>query len=298
MIGLSVKHKRLRAVVTRVAGARTTLNPGSSEQRRREHIQAALKEMQRRHANRRKFDLGRALAQAGLNVSRKRFMATSVASGFLLALACLLISPIAAALAAIVGGLGLPRLFLMIMTQRRLNRFTQRFAEALDIIIRGVRSGLPLGESLNIIGREMPDPMGLEFRMVTEGIRLGLTMDEALERLTDRVPTAEARFFGIVIGIQQQTGGNLAETLVKLSEVLRARKRMRDKIQAMSSEAKASALIIGSLPVAVTVVLALIAPEYITLLFTNPTGHFILFLAMCAMATGTFVMRQMINFEI
>ena len=134
--------------------------------------------------------------------------------------------------------------------------------------------------------------------MVTEGIRLGMTMEESLQRMSLRVPTSEVRFFGIVIGIQQQTGGNLAETLQKLSDVLRSRKRMKDKIQAMSSEAKASASIIGSLPIMVGGLLAVVAPDYIGLLFTTSTGNWILAGGVTVMGMGVLVMKGMINFEL
>ena len=133
---------------------------------------------------------------------------------------------------------------------------------------------------------------------MVEGQRLGLTFDEVLQKATERVPTAELRFFAIVLAIQQTTGGNLAETLSKLSEVIRGRKRLRDKIQAMSSEAKSSAGIIGSLPIIVGAILTLVAPEYVGILFTTESGHKILFVGACIMGTGIFVMRQMINFEI
>ena len=133
--------------------------------------------------------------------------------------------------------------------------------------------------------------------LVTEGIKLGMTMNDAMQRMSDRVPSQELRFFTIVLATQQQTGGNLAETLAKLSEILRARKKMREKVKAMSSEAKASAGIIGSLPVVVTTLLAFIAPDYIGLLFTNSTGNFILGIGVSIMAIGVFVMRKMINFD-
>jgi tight adherence protein B len=165
-------------------------------------------------------------------------------------------------------------------------------------VIRGIRSGLPLGECLMVIGREMREPVAGEFRMVTEGIRLGMTMEEALKRLWERVPTPEVRFFAVVIGIQQQTGGNLAETLSKLSEMLRARKRMRDKVQAMSTEAKTSAGIIGSLPILVGLALTFVATDYIALLFTHSLGNWILAGGAGVMSLGVLVMRQMINFEI
>lgn len=297
MLFVSARRKRLNAVINRVGGLRNVLE-ADTDVRRREAIQAKLKEVERRHANRRKFDLSKAIAQAGLTITRQQFMIGAAISGAVCAILGFTLSPVAAVFLALIGALGLPRLFLSVASKRRVNQFTARFAEALDIIIRSVRSGLPLGESLNIIGREMPDPVGIEFRIVSEGIRLGMTMDESLARLSDRIPVAEVRFFAIVVGIQQQTGGNLAETLAKLSEVLRARKRMRDKIQALASEAKTSAIIIGSLPLVVMGILTVIAPDYVGLLFTTTVGHIILFAAAFVMGTGTVVMRGMINFEI
>jgi tight adherence protein B len=143
----------------------------------------------------------------------------------------------------------------------------------------------------------MPDPVGEEFRLISEGSRLGMTLNDCLERSTERTPTAELRFFAIVLAIQQQTGGNLAETLAKLSEVLRGRKRMRDKVQAMSSEAKSSAGIIGSLPIIVGTLLSLVAPKYVGVLFTTDTGHFLIAGGVAWMGMGILVMRQMIHFD-
>ncbi len=132
-----------------------------------------------------------------------------------------------------------------------------------------MRSGLTVGECLNIIAQESPDPVGPEFRLVNEAIKLGQPMADALQRMSDRLPSPEFRYFTIVLGTQQTTGGNLAETLAKLSDVLRQRKKMRDKVQAMSSEAKASAGIIGSLPLFVMGALSFLAPDYVALLFTH-----------------------------
>jgi tight adherence protein B len=160
-----------------------------------------------------------------------------------------------------------------------------------------VRSGLTVGECLNIIGTESPDPVGPEIRLVNEAIKLGQTMGDALQRMSDRIPSPEFRYFTIVLGTQQTTGGNLAETLAKLSDVLRQRKKMKDKVQAMSSEAKASAGIIGSLPLLVMGALSFLAPDYIALLFTTKSGNFMLALSCVIMGTGVLVMRKMINFD-
>jgi tight adherence protein B len=181
---------------------------------------------------------------------------------------------------------------------RRIANFTASFADAIDIITRGIRSGLPISETFNIIVQDMPDPLGAEFRILVESQRLGVTLDAALARACERVPTAELRFFAIVLSIQQSTGGNLAETLAKLSDVLRGRKRLRDKIQAMSGEAKASAVIIGALPPLVGLLLAAVAPHYIGILLAAPIGHVILGAGAGLMGVGILVMRQMINFDI
>ena len=192
---------------------------------------------------------------------------------------------------------GLPKFVLGYLIKKRLKAFIRLFADALDVIIRGVKAGLPVPECITVIGREMPDPVGSEFRLISEGTRLGMTLDECLERATSRVPTPELRFFAIVLLIQRQTGGNLADTLGKLSDVLRGRKKMRDKVQAMSSEAKASAGIIGSLPIVVGTLLALVAPEYIGVLFTTATGNKLIAGGLFWMGTGIAVMNNMISFD-
>lgn len=240
------------------------------------------------------------IAQAGLSWTWKRYLVICAVCGVGATLAYWLFKmpPVGLPFAAVTGALGLPKFFLNFRRKRRVNRFILLFPDALDVIVRGIRSGLPVGECINLIGREMPDPVGTEFRLLAEAQRLGVTMDEAMRRAVERVPNQELRFFAIVLSIQQQTGGNLADTLAKLSDVLRQRKKMRDKVAAMSSEAKASASIIGSLPFALSGLLALISPDYIGLLFSTGTGHTILGIGFGIMAFGIFVMKQMINFEI
>jgi tight adherence protein B len=295
---LDTRRRHLRRVIQRAAEVRTSVSGADIDAERRKSIQAKLKELSDKRAGRRGYRLKDALVQAGLAVTPAHYVAASAAMAALFGLLGLLITPATGAFCAVIGGLGIPHFVLSYLARRRLSRFTSLFAEALDVVIRGIRSGLPLGECLIVIGREMREPVAGEFRMVTEGIRLGMTMEEALKRLWERVPTPEVRFFAVVIGIQQQTGGNLAETLSKLSEMLRARKRMRDKVQAMSTEAKTSAGIIGSLPVLVGLALAFVATDYIALLFTNSLGNWILAGGAGVMSLGVLVMRQMINFEI
>ena len=293
----SRRRQRLEEVIGRVAGNQIAAAGEASENDRRRIIQQRLKEVERSRRGG-GFRLSHEMAKAGLETGKPRFYAAALASGVTLGgLLYLIFSPFLGLLGLLVGLILLPRLLLSHMVKRRLNRFTSQFADALDVIVRGVRSGLPLGETIAVIGHELPDPVGQEFRLVTEGTRLGMSMEESLIRMTRRVPLPEVQFFAVVTSIQQQTGGNLSETLAKLSDLLRARKRMRDKVQAMSSEAKASASIIGSLPVAVGGILALVAPDYIGLLFSTGTGKFIIVCALLWMAIGVFVMRGMINFK-
>jgi tight adherence protein B len=294
---------RLRKRVHALVGA-TRLDVGgegtAEMQSRRKLISGKLKELDASRKHKSGQSLRQLIVQAGLDLTPARFIAisaaTAVVSGLIALVAGMPIFGIAAC--AIIGGLGLPRFTLNTLARRRVNKFTSHFADAIDVIVRSIRSGLPVGEALNIIVHEMPDPISAEFRQVVEGQKLGLTLDDALNRACERVPTAELRFFAIVLAIQQTTGGNLAETLAKLSDVLRGRKRMRDKVQAMSGEAKASAMIIGSLPFLVCALLAVVSPAYIAVLFTSNAGHLILFAGVTLMGIGVMVMRQMINFDI
>lgn len=206
--------------------------------------------------------------------------------------------PPTAAAFGLVGGLGLPRLFLKAKAKRRKAKFMASFADAMDIIVRGLRSGLPLGVCVGVIGRELPDPIGGEFRLVSEGQRFGMSLREALDRAVERMPVPEMRFFAIAVAIQQQTGGNLAETLARLSDVLRGRKRMRDKVRAFSSEAKTSAMIIGGMPFGVMLLMAISSPKYLDVLFSTSTGHTLLGIGGGMMCVGMLVIRHMIDFDI
>ena len=198
--------------------------------------------------------------------------------------------------AGLTFGIGLPKFILGFMAKRRQKRFTKHFAEAIDVIVRGIRSGLPVGETLAIISREFTGPVGEEFTMIVEGQRLGMTLDEILARALKRLPTAEFKFFAIVLQIQRQTGGNLADTLENLTGVLRDRKKIQDKVQAMSSEAKSSAGIIASLPFLVLLLLSIVNPAYVKILFTE--GQHLIGIGLGMMAFGIAVMAKMINFEV
>ena len=267
--------------------------------KRKKQIQDRLKHAEEARQKRRGSRLRETLVFAGLKISPTQFLLYAIAGGAIItALAYIFgLPPIMLPAVALVAFLGLPKFVLNFLIKRRLKKFIAYFPDSIDIIVRGVRSGLTVGECLNIISTESPDPVGPEFRMVNEAIKLGQPMADALQRMSDRLPSPEFRYFTIVLGTQQQTGGNLAETLAKLSDVLRQRKKMRDKVQAMSSEAKASAGIIGSLPLFVMGALSFLAPDYIALLFTTSSGNFMLAICVVTMGMGVLVMRKMINFD-
>jgi tight adherence protein B len=195
------------------------------------------------------------------------------------------------------AGFGLPRWVLSYLKRRRETMFLDRFPDAIDVVVRGIKSGLPLGDSLRVIATDSPEPIRSEFRNILETQAVGLPLGEACAKLFDRIPLAEANFFAIVISIQQKSGGNLSEALGNLSKVLRERKKMKGKIKAMSTEATASAGIIGALPIVVMVVVYLTSPDYITLLWTERLGQIMLAGSAVWMSIGIFVMKKMIAFD-
>jgi tight adherence protein B len=195
------------------------------------------------------------------------------------------------------GAFGVPFWILSFLRKRREAKFLNVFPDAVDIIVRGIKAGLPLLDCLKMITVDAPEPVKSQFRSIIETQAIGLPLGEACGKLYEQMPLAEANFFGIVIGIQQKSGGNLAEALGNLSRVLRDRKKMKGKIQAMSQEAKASAAIIGCLPLAVMTLVYLTSPQYISLLWTESLGRVMLACAAVWMAIGVFVMKKMINFD-
>ena len=293
--------RRVAAIVTPGGGARAGIGgdrPGANTQRKA--VQAKLKELEDAQKKPgRKHTLRQLLLEAGLGISVRQFYTFSAISGLVGAGAYLVFGfwPWGAVPVAIATGLWLPRKVVTILIDRRQRKFTKLFADAVDVIIRGIKSGLPVGECMNIIAHESPDPVGHEFRLFTESQRLGLELEDALDRAIERMPTPEMKFFAIVMSIQRQTGGNLAETLGNLSRVLRDRKKMADKVKALSSEATATAAIIGSLPFIMTGLLFLTSREYIMELFTNDLGHIMIIGSFALMGTGIYIMKQMINFD-
>ncbi|MGN6097567.1 MAG: type II secretion system F family protein [Bosea sp. (in: a-proteobacteria)] len=267
---------------------------------KRGQIAQSLKEIESRENARSKVSLETRIAQAGLNWSRQKYYVISGIAALLLGGVLFVVSgnAILAAAGLFIGGFGLPAWFLKRCKAKRLKKFGVEFPNALDVIVRGIRAGLPVSDCLRIIASEAAEPVRSEFRQIIESQTLGLPLAEASVKLFERMPCAEANFFGIVIAIQQKTGGNLSETLGNLSRVLRERRQMRVKIQAVSMEAKASAAIIGALPPTVALLVYLTTPKYIELLWLTQAGKFALVASGIWMLIGVLVMRKMINFDI
>ncbi len=292
--------KRAETLGAGKAAARTKAQAAvaNTPEARRKQILSQLQEAERRERKAR-LTMAARLRHAGVSMSVRTFYIVSGALGvtaLLIALVFGLNAILALGLALIVG-LGLPRWVLGFVARRRMKKFSLEFPNAVDVIVRGIKSGLPVHECFKIIARESPAPLGPEFVRLVEGLGVGMTLEQALDRMFERMPTPELRFFTIVIAIQQKTGGNLAEALSNLSTVLRARRMMGEKIKALSSEALASAGIIGSLPPVVMILVGMTSPAYMGLLFTDLRGQFMLLGAAVWMSIGVFVMKKMISFK-
>lgn len=293
-------QKRVAALAT--PANRTARLAADANTQRKRNMATALKEFEKKQAeNRPVMTMRRRLDQAGLaNVSERNFYISSAVLGVVVGLLCIVERQSALLVAlplSFAAGVGLPRWVLMFLKRRREKRFTDDFANAIDVIVRSVKSGLPTSDALRIVGQEFREPVRGEFKKLVESMKVGVTLEQGLKKMYENMPTTEVSFFGIVLTIQQKTGGNLSEALGNLASVLRDRKRLQAKIKAMSSEAKASAAIIGSLPPGVAFLVYLTTPDYISTLFTERTGN--LLLAACAvwMSVGIAVMRKMINFK-
>ena len=269
-----------------------------AQRSRREQVESSLKDLEaRRREN--KATLTMRISQAGLDWSVQKFMVVSAvfAAAFFAAAMFAGGGLLGATGLAFAAGLGLPRWLLSFLKKRREKAFLKALPDAVDVIVRGIKAGLPLFESLKVVAGDSPEPLRGEFNAIIETQAIGIPLGDACTRLYERMPVPEANFFGIVIAIQQKSGGNLSEALGNLSKVLRDRKKMAEKIQAMSMEAKASAAIIGALPPIVMILVYLTTPDYISLLWTHPTGQLMLVGCVIWMSMGVFVMKKMINFD-
>ncbi len=291
-------EERQKALVgTSAQRAAERLNAATAS--KREQVAQSLKEIEAREKRRNRLSLEMRITQAGLAWTKPRFFLVSAGLGLATALLLFLMThrPVMALAGLFVGGLGLPRWLLAHLRNKRMKRFVEELPNALDVVVRGVRAGLPLGDCLKIIASEAAEPVRSEFRAIVEAQALGLSVTDACARLPERMPIPEANFFAIVIAIQQKAGGNLSEALGNLSRVLRERKKMKGKIQAMSMEAKASAGIIASLPFVVAILVYITSPSYIELLWLKDTGKIALAVSGGWMLVGIMVMRNMINFD-
>jgi tight adherence protein B len=242
------------------------------------------------------------LAQAGLSITPAVYYLMSVVSGVVFGLGAFFAVQNSMTLyivgaAVLVGGIGFPRWIINFLSKRRQKKFVNEFANAIDIIVRGVKTGLPLNDCIGIIAQEAPDPVGPEFAKIVEEQRIGVTLGQGIERMYERMPLQEVNFLSIVITIQQSAGGNLAEALQNLSNVLRERKKLEGKVRAFSQEAKSSAAIIGALPILVMGAVYISKPDYISILFNERSGNMMLVGSAIWMLMGVLVMRKMINFD-
>jgi len=270
-----------------------------TQKTRRDQVEGSLKELEERQKKAKRVPLSIKLTQAGLDWSKRRFMVTAGTLGVVAFLVAMLLG--AGLLPALgfgfAAGFGAPLWLLKFLKKRRESKFLNGFPDAVDVIVRGIKAGLPLLDSLKLIASEADEPIRSEFRGIIETQTVGIPLGEACLKLYERMPVAEANFFGIVVSIQQRAGGNLSETLGNLSRVLRDRKKMKAKIQAMSMEAKASASIIGSLPIVVMGLVYFTSPAYIELLWLEPLGRIMMACCGTWMFIGIMVMRKMINFD-
>lgn len=300
LTGDSREKKRLEMVTT--GRSSTDRAAANDESRRKKNVESTLKDIEAQQKNKKKGSatLIQRIRQAGLAWSLQTYWIISgiaVVFAVIFNLTALAMPPLFGLAFGFATGLMMPYGFVNFQRSKRFKGFSKEFPNALDVVVRGVKAGLPLVDCMKVIAQEAQEPVCSEFREIIEDQTLGLPLDEAVLRLQDRVPISEAQFFSIVIAIQSKTGGSLSEALSNLSHVLRERKKMQAKIKAMSSEAKASAGIIGALPIIVAVLVYLTTPDYILLLFTTDQGNFMLMISAGLFAMGIAVMRKMINFD-
>ena len=268
---------------------------------RRKMIETSLEELEKdqKDKQKKKKSLKSKLLHADVETSAQTFTIMSIVIGLVTGAIPLLfgLSPLISIGIGFALGFGFPRWILGMIIAKRQKNFTAHFADAMDIIVRGVRTGLPLGDCLRMIAHESPEPVRGEFSQLVEAESVGVPIEICIDKMYERMPLAEVNFFGTVLNIQRSTGGNLGESLDNLSKVLRERKLLREKIKAMSAEAKTSAIIIGLLPPGVMVMVSMSSPDYMHDLYFTKTGQMNLMISAGMMILGIVVMRKMINFK-
>ncbi len=274
----------------------------SPEQKRRKAVLDVLDELDSRQKEDAKISMRQRLLQAGFSISPAIFYLASATSAVVLGGITYMfvgesVAIYATGAAIFAGGIGMPRWVINFLSARRQRKFVSQLANAIDIIVRGVKTGLPLNDCIGIIAAESPAPLGEEFAKIVEEQRIGVTLAKGIERMYERMPLQEVSFLSIVISIQSAAGGNLAEALQNLSNVLRERKKLEGKVRAFSQEAKSSAAIIGALPILVMGAVYVSKPDYIMILFDERSGNMMLAGSAVWMLMGVLVMRKMINFD-
>ncbi|MCA0433810.1 MAG: type II secretion system F family protein [Proteobacteria bacterium] len=304
LISASSASRRVEQITTGKKEAKSSFRARfqeDSKDARRRQIQDSLKQIEDKEKERKKkLTLRNRIEQAGLDIPVRMFWMLSAVAGVLFFIVPTIFGlPLLLNLGlGFVGFLGFPRWFLNFLRKRRQNIFLNDFADAIDVMVRGLKAGLPVSEAMKIIAAESGPPVGPEFMEVVDGQRIGISIDQGIERMVDRMPLAEVNFLAIVMTIQAKTGGNLSEALSNLSRVLRDRKKMKAKIKAVSQEAKSSAAIIGSLPFIIMGALTVLNPNYLKPMLETNMGHILMIGSGVWMLIGVLIMRKMINFEI
>ncbi|WP_055047760.1 type II secretion system F family protein [Devosia sp. A16] len=301
LMGGSRADKRMKALQGDIQANRRNADAARTRDSRRKEIQQTLRAQTAVLEKRKKrVPLQDQLYQAGMKLKRGAFIRNSVILGLILFVVCfvLQLELIYCLVFAVAGGYLLPRMYVARRRKKYQNAFLDELPNAVEAIVRGVKSGLPLNDSMRLVAKEAKEPIKTDFQRVLDQQSVGKTIQEAVLTLYERVPLPEVNFFIVVITVQAQAGGNLSEALGNLSRVLRNRKKMKAKVKAMSSEAKASAGIIGSLPIIVAFLVSLTTPTYLLPLIQTPIGNIMLGVAAIMMFLGGFIMNRMIQFDI
>lgn len=296
---MSGERKASKRVANLAQGVQRRSAVPRSLQLRKQRVQDTIKNIEAKQKPKKRVQLRIRLIRAGLSMKPSTYYLlsclTGVVGGFIVLVTGS--SPLVSLLAAFACGFGLPRWILARMIKRRQAKFLLQFANSIDIIVRGIKSGLAFSDCMQIIARESPEPVRSEFADLVAQQKVGVPLSGAFERMFERMPLQEVNFFAIVIAIQNQIGGNLAEVLSNLAQVLRDRYRLEAKVRAFSAEAKASAIIIGALPPCVMLAVFFTSPGYISILWHDKLGNIMLIGGAIWMFIGVLVMRKMINFD-
>jgi len=301
LLGGGRADKRIRALQGDIQANRREATASRNRETRRKEIQQTLRAQTATLEKRKKrVPLQDQLYQAGMKLKRGAFIRNSIILGVVLFVATFVfqVDLLYCVIFGLAGGYLLPRMYLGRRRKKYQNNFLDELPNAVEAIVRGVKSGLPLNDSMRLVAKEAKEPIKSDFQRVLDQQSLGKSMMEAVMTLYDRVPLPEVNFFVVVITVQQQAGGNLSEALGNLARVLRNRKKMKQKVKAMSSEAKASAMIIGSLPFIVAGLVTLTTPSYMLPLFQTNIGLVMLGIAAILMSMGIFIMSKMVQFDI